>query len=90
MVLSSTVNYQIEKRHIRKDRTVFWARVTVSLTVLKEPPSVFAIRIVEDINPQKKSEEAPQKYAKNLGGSKNLNLIKRSIPLLSLLRAKCE
>jgi two-component system, sporulation sensor kinase C len=50
--------YQIEKRYLRKDGTVLWVRPTVSLIRNLEGEEHYAIKMVEDITEQKRSQEA--------------------------------
>ncbi|OGP72670.1 MAG: hypothetical protein A2W09_01475 [Deltaproteobacteria bacterium RBG_16_50_11] len=49
-------HYQMEKRYIRKDGAVIWARLTVSLVRSQEGERPFTIRMVEDITEQKRLE----------------------------------
>jgi formate hydrogenlyase transcriptional activator len=53
-----TTTYSMEKRYIRKDRSLVWANLTVSLarTATGEPRHF--ISVVEDITGRKRSEEA--------------------------------
>jgi len=49
-------HYQLEKRYFRKDGSLFWGQLTVSL--LKRRPSPLVVARVEDITEKKKAEEA--------------------------------
>jgi PAS domain S-box-containing protein len=50
--------YQFEKRYLRKDGTVLWVRPTVSLIRTPEEGEQYAVKMVEDITEQKRSQEA--------------------------------
>ncbi len=50
-------SYQIEKRYIRKDKSVVWGRLTLSLVRGPRGEPVFAIGMVEDITERKQAEE---------------------------------
>jgi len=47
-------HYQLEKRYFRKDGTLMWGRLSISL--LKGYPSVLVVAMVEDISEKKKLE----------------------------------
>lgn len=49
-------HYQLEKRYFRRDGSLFWGRLSLSL--LNHRPSPLVIAMVEDITDQKKAEEA--------------------------------
>jgi PAS domain S-box-containing protein len=49
--------YYVEKRYLRKDGSVVWVRPTVSL-IQSGGPSVYAVKMVEDVTEQKKAQEA--------------------------------
>jgi len=49
-------HYQIEKRYIRKDGSLVWSRLNVSLALGAEGEPEFAIHMVEDITEQKRLE----------------------------------
>lgn len=53
--------YQIEKRYIRRDGEMFWARLTASLVQWTSATSGFVVGIVEDISAQKRTEEDRQR-----------------------------
>jgi PAS domain S-box-containing protein len=52
--------YQLEKRYIRKDKSSFWAEVSVSAIKDKNNKVVNTIGVVIDITARKKSEQALQ------------------------------
>jgi PAS domain S-box-containing protein len=54
-------HYQLEKRYFRKDGSLVWGRLSISL--LNSPPSSLVIAMVEDITEKKNSEEARFRYA---------------------------
>ena len=49
-------HYQLEKRYFRKDGSLVWGRLSVSL--LKSQPSPLLIAMVEDITDKRRAEEA--------------------------------
>src|SRR6201998_4778979 len=49
-------HYQLEKRYFRRDGSVVWGRLSISL--LNSRPSPLIIAMVEDITDKKKAEEA--------------------------------
>jgi len=49
-------HYQLEKRYFRRDGSLVWGRLIISL--LKSRPSPLVLAMVEDITDQKKAEEA--------------------------------
>ena len=48
-------HYQLDKRYFRRDGSIFWGRVSISL--LNHRPSPMVLAIVEDITERKRSEE---------------------------------
>jgi PAS domain S-box-containing protein len=54
LVAGKRDSYQLEKRYIRKDRSLVWANLTVSLIRDPEGRPQFAIGIVEDITERKR------------------------------------
>jgi PAS domain S-box-containing protein len=54
-------HYQIEKRYFRKDGSLVWGSLSISL--LNSPPSPRVIAMVEDITEKKKGEEARFRHA---------------------------
>ena len=53
--------YQLEKRYFRRDRSLVWGRLSLSL--LNSPPSPLVIAMVEDITEKKAAEEALLRHA---------------------------
>ena len=49
-------HYQLEKRYFKKDGSLVWGHLSISL--LKIPPSPLAIAMVEDVTDKKRAEEA--------------------------------
>src|SRR6201988_4049241 len=49
-------HYQLEKRYVRKDGSLVWGRLSISL--LNSRPSPLVIAMVEDITDKKRAEEA--------------------------------
>jgi len=54
-------HYQFEKRYFRKDGSLVWGRLSISL--LNSRPSPLVIAMVEDITDKKRAEEALLRYA---------------------------
>jgi PAS domain S-box-containing protein len=54
-------HYQLEKRYFRKDGSLVWGRLSISL--LKSSPSPLVLAMVEDITDKKKAEDARSRYA---------------------------
>ncbi len=57
MIEGKRDSYEIELRHLRKDRTVRWVRLTVSLVRASDGQAEFAIRMAEDITERKHTEQ---------------------------------
>src|SRR5258707_9891819 len=54
-------HYQLEKRYFRKDSSLVWGRLSISL--LKSHPSPLVIAMVEDITDKHRAEEARLRHA---------------------------
>src|SRR5215471_15622821 len=54
-------HYQLEKRYLRRDGSVFWGRLSLSL--LNHHPSPLVLAMVEDITEKKVAEEARLRQA---------------------------
>src|ERR1700751_4865933 len=54
-------HYQLEKRYFRKDGSLVWGRLSISL--LNSHPSPLVIAMVEDITDKKRAEEARFRHA---------------------------
>src|ERR1700756_3738741 len=54
-------HYQLEKRYFRRDGSLVWGRLSISL--LKSSPSPLVLAMVEDITDKKKAEEARYRHA---------------------------
>ena len=54
-------HYQIEKRYFRRDASVIWGLLSISL--LNSPPSPLVIAMVQDITEKKKAEESLFRHA---------------------------
>ena len=54
-------HYQLEKRYFRKDGSLVWGRLSISL--LKSHPSPLVLAMVEDITDKKKAEDAQFRHA---------------------------
>ena len=51
-------HYQLEKRYFRRDGSLVWARLSISLLKLNSRPSPLMVAMVEDITDKKTAEEA--------------------------------
>ncbi|MFB2935072.1 PAS domain S-box protein [Aerosakkonemataceae cyanobacterium BLCC-F154] len=51
-------SYVIDKRYIRKDKTIVWGRLTVSLIRDKDNSVLYTVVVCEDITVRKQAEEA--------------------------------
>lgn len=51
-------DFQIEKRYVRKDKTLLWARLTMSLFETETSDSQLVMGMIEDVTDQKESELA--------------------------------
>src|SRR5215831_4514241 len=54
-------HYQVEKRYFRKDGSLVWGSLSISL--LNSPPSSLVLAMVEDITEKKNAEEERFRYA---------------------------
>src|SRR5208283_5110316 len=57
----ATSSYTMEKRFIRKDGTIVWAHVTISLQVEAAEKPAYCIKIIQDITDRKRLDEELQK-----------------------------
>jgi len=62
-------HYQLEKRFIRRDGSLLWGRLSISL--LNGRPSPLVIAMVEDITDKKKAEEAQVRHAAIVASSED-------------------
>ncbi len=60
LVAGTLSHYVIEKRYVRKDATVVWGRLTVSLLRTPGTEPRFVLAMVEDIDDRKRTESALQ------------------------------
>jgi PAS domain S-box-containing protein len=56
LIQGTRIGYQLEKRYIRKDGQVIWARLSVSLARETQGRAIFAIAMVEDITERRQME----------------------------------
>ncbi|MGF1470564.1 MAG: PAS domain S-box protein [Rubrobacteraceae bacterium] len=56
-------SYEIEKRYIRKDGSLFWGRLNASIVYAPDGSPHFLVGMVEDITARKQAEEELQKRA---------------------------
>src|SRR5579864_8225133 len=62
-------HYQLEKRYFRRDGSLVWGSLSISL--LNSHPSTLVIAMVEDITAKKKAEEAQFRHAATLESSED-------------------
>ena len=67
-------HYQMEKRYIRKDGTVFWGRLTASLVRDEDGKPQYSIRIVEDITAWKQDQEQLQRQVQRQAALRTIDL----------------
>jgi two-component system, cell cycle sensor histidine kinase and response regulator CckA len=67
MLASELSTYSMEKRYVKKDRTLVWIELTVSLVRDEAGPKYF-ISVVQDISARKQAEESLAQAARNLAG----------------------
>ncbi|MCX6694955.1 MAG: PAS domain S-box protein, partial [Candidatus Altiarchaeota archaeon] len=60
-------SYNMDRRYIKKDGTIVWGRLVVSLARDEKGDPLFSIGMVEDITEQKKTEEALRASKEFLG-----------------------
>ena len=60
-------HYELEKRYFRRDGSLVWGRLIISLW--KSRPSSLVLAMVEDITDKKKAEEARFRHAAVIGSS---------------------
>lgn len=79
LVSGERSHYQIEKRYIRKDQKIVWARLTVSMVHTPSGGAELVIGMVENITDRKVAEEAlresEEKFFKAFHGNPNPTLI---------------
>lgn len=57
LLAGETATYMMEKRYVRKDLSIVWAKLTVSLTRTPQGEPDYFISVVEDISQRKEVEE---------------------------------
>jgi diguanylate cyclase (GGDEF)-like protein/PAS domain S-box-containing protein len=55
-------HFQIDKRYIRKDGSIVWGRVTVSMVPQEGSTPSFTVGMIEDITERKKNDEDLQRF----------------------------
>jgi len=58
-----TKSYQMEKRYIRKDKTIVWVQLSVSISRDEDNTPLYFISQIEDITERKQRHEQAQQYA---------------------------
>jgi signal transduction histidine kinase len=66
LVLGKRDSYQMEKRFIRKNREMFWGRLSLSLVCGVRGEPLFAIATTEEITEQKQAQQALQEAYQTL------------------------
>lgn len=62
MVAGCRESYQVEKRHLRKDGSVYWVRITNSLVRNAQGVPQYTIAVAEDITQLKQAQDRVQLY----------------------------
>jgi len=62
-------HYQLEKRYFRRDGSLLWGQLSISL--LKGRPTPLVVAMIEDITERKKAEEALFRHAAIIGSSED-------------------
>ena len=75
-VLADTIpTYSMEKRYIRKDNSIVWVNLTVSLLRYQSGEPKYFIRVIEDITERKQSEEAKKRLEGQLRQAQKMEAI---------------
>jgi len=77
LVIGARDQYQMEKRYVRKDGAVVWARLSVSAVHDPDGQFEFGISMVEDITEQKRAEEALRQSEEALRQSQKMEALGR-------------
>lgn len=65
-------SYAVDKRYIRKDKTIVWGRLTVSLIKDKDGSILYTVVVCEDITVRKQAEEALQQSEAKLAAAQRV------------------
>jgi PAS domain S-box-containing protein len=82
-------NYSMEKRYCRKDSSIVWANVTVSLARKADGSPDYFVSVIEDISARKRLEEANMRRGAllaDVGGA----LAEHPAPMQSMLQKSAE
>jgi PAS domain S-box-containing protein len=87
--------YAMDKRHLRKDGTIVWARLTVSCVRRSDGSIDYFVAVVEDISARKRAEDALRDSEERLraiydGTYQYIGLLSRDGTLLEANRAALE
>src|SRR5262245_38667232 len=82
-------NYSMEKRYYRKDGSIVWANLTVSLARKADGSPDYFVSIIEDISARKRLEEANLKRVALLADA-SAALAEHQAPLQSMLQKSAE
>jgi PAS domain S-box-containing protein len=82
-------NYSMEKRYYRKDGSIVWVNLTVSLARKADGSPDYFVSVVEDISARKRLEEANQKRVA-LCADVSAALAEHHAPLQSMLQKSAE
>src|SRR5262245_8069526 len=82
-------NYSMEKRYYRKDGSIVWANLTVSLARKADGSPDYFVSVIEDISARKRLEEANMKRVALLADVRDA-LAEHQAPMQSMLQKSAE
>src|SRR5262245_34402312 len=82
-------NYSMEKRYYRKDGSIVWANLTVSLARKADGSPDYFVSVIEDISARKRLEEANMKRGALLADVRDA-LAEHQAPMQSMLQKSAE
>src|SRR5262245_1182837 len=89
LLAGEVVNYSMEKRYYRKDNSIVWVNVTVSLARKADGSPDYFVSVIEDISARKRLEEANMKRGALLADV-GAALAEHPAPMQSMLQKSAE
>ncbi|PZV06971.1 MAG: hypothetical protein DCF32_08495 [Leptolyngbya sp.] len=68
MLAGQRQHYTMEKRYLRKDQSIVWVQITVSLVRDEQQQPKYFISVIQDITAAKQADETLRHYAQRLQG----------------------